>query len=1412
MPVAFNEAEGKAYRLNPGSNQWEPTSLARNSSTGEQFALDGDGWVTVSPPNKAPSFEEPVREFFRANLAAKKPAEAPADGKPQPPDVSTMGPDGVKPAKGFMENFEAGFQMSTAGLAARGKLPGLQTPVEADRFERLANAAGMTIGDIPAMVAGAFGGGAAGGAVGSAVPVVGTAAGVLVGSGAGAMALPAALRASMMDAYAKGEVKDFADYWDRVSSIFLEFGKGAVTGGTMAGAGGATRGAMAASGPVMREAAALTAEITTMVTMGRALEGEMPQPNDFIDAAVFLGGVKVATATAGKLRTIYAKTGVKPSEVVEQAQRDPVFKQEVLSKDDAVPTALAGMVEGGTGQPTAKAVKAPKDATISSEVLSKPVEEKVAVAPFEEPKPKAPAEPPAEINRGDAEKAVLDRIATPEAAKKATSWSEIYANYVDDLHPIKQFRDLLTGKEPVLTKDDPYIAARLTRGSAGKADHFLEYGTFDFNNLQRTGKSLKQTLEPVVGDLEGFKAYAVASRAVELANRGIESGVPLAEAKAVVGSQGKPGVVDTDALAQKLGVRVALTSGNPSYRGGVLEVPDLPPAEFKAKFGNAREDVVAHEMGHALLDKWGMTGEIKGQGYEALRAELRDISKKFRPSVWTKAAGHTQKSGELLADGLAVWMTRPEARASMPEFAKLFGSKIGDLERLIPETSGQTAKQKQYAAAFKDLQAYQDSLTRYMRDAGILSKEAFDQMREANKSYVPFYRLMEEDGGKGPGAGLRVRNPVKGIKGSERHILDPIESIVKNTYLYVTLAERNRALVNMAQLAEKAPLGAELMQKVKTPTRLLEVTEPEVAKFLADHGLDANAAEAFSIFRPNRQPLANDEIALFRDGKREVYQVAPEVAAAVNKLDRGTLSLALRIAAIPAKMLRAGVTLTPEFMARNIVRDTATAAILPRYAGIPIYDTLKGLGSVISKDEHYQNWLKSGGANSALVSIDRNYIEQNILKLSKDTNLLDQTWNIVRTPLETLRVVSELVDNATRLGVYRRAMKDPENPSSLMNAGIESREGTLDFQRMGARMQAANAITAFMNVGVQGIDRTVRAFQERPLATTARVAAFITAPSVMLWAANHDDPRWKEIPQWQKDMFWIVMTKDTVYRIPKPFELGVLFGSLPERALDAYFGENPRAFKDFQQTVFEGVMPNYIPTAVQPLIEHWANKSTFTGNPIVPFDVEGELPEYRYQPYTSIVAKKLGQFVAAVPGLGNTSFASPAVLENYARAWSGGMGAYAIQVADQALIRSGAVEDPVKPAATLADLPFVKAFVVRHPTAQAQSIQDFYDRYEQKSQALTTIRKQAQEGNVDAALEIMQAEEHSADLIKLSGVKEALTQQHRFIRMVYNNKDISPEEKRQLIDGVYNGMIETARFGNQIMDDFEKSVKQSKRP
>jgi hypothetical protein len=60
--------------------------------------------------------------------------------------------------------------------------------------------------------------------------------------------------------------------------------------------------------------------------------------------------------------------------------------------------------------------------------------------------------------------------------------------------------------------------------------------------------------------------------------------------------------------------------------------------------------------------------------------------------------------------------------------------------------------------------------------------------------------------------------------------------------------------------------------------------------------------------------------------------------------------------------------------------------------------------------------------------------------------------------------------------------------------------------------------------------------------------AAITLPSILLYLSNREDPRWQEIPRWQKDLFWIVFTDDHIYRIPKPHSAGIMFGSVSPNA------------------------------------------------------------------------------------------------------------------------------------------------------------------------------------------------------------------------------------------------------------------------
>jgi N12 class adenine-specific DNA methylase len=727
----------------------------------------------------------------------------------------------------------------------------------------------------------------------------------------------------------------------------------------------------------------------------------------------------------------------------------------------------------------------------------------------------------------------------------------------------------------------------------------------------------------------------------------------------------------------------------------------------------------------------------------------------------------------------------------------------------------------------RELVAYQDRVLKYLQKSGILSADGVQAMRAANRDYVPFFRLMtgEKDLGHALGAGLKVRDPVKGIKGSERQIIDPIESIVKNTYLFIGLAERNRALTALEDLANRSQIGRDFMKPVPRRVRPIEVTAEEINRHLQNEGIDEEVSDTMTIFRPNAFRPNSDEIALFRNGKRKIYKVGKELAEAVNALDRDTLNLVTRMLSVPARTLRAGAVLAPEFIARNPVRDQFTALAFSDHGYLPVYDFIRGLGHLFQKGDVYQNWLKGGGANAAMVAIDRNYISRNILEL-EEPSTLKKVGKIAKSPIDLLRALSEMFENATRIGEANRALGRGQTP---MTAGYAAREVTLDFARMGAQTKSINALVAFWNAQVQGVDRAARAVKDHPFRTLLTLALSITLPSILLWLANHDDERYKELPRWEKDFYWHIFTdhwesvtpemaakypktykrqagnqwqinNGTIWRVPKPFELGVLFGSVPERILDAFFTKTKMPFKGIANSAIQALMPPFIPQITAPFIEHFANRSTFFDRPIVPKYLEDVSPKYQAQPYTTDTAKIIGSAIAKIND--KTSFASPLVIENYIRDWTGGLGTHILAVIDMGLRASGITPAKNNPDPTLADMPAIKGFVSRFPSPNATSIQDFYDNYAAHKRASSTTKYLTKTKQIEAAQE--EREKNDPMTGGIESIHKIMGNQLKAVRGIYADPKMPPRDKRQLIDSIYLQMIEGAKRGNALMEASEQ--------
>ena len=169
------------------------------------------------------------------------------------------------------------------------------------------------------------------------------------------------------------------------------------------------------------------------------------------------------------------------------------------------------------------------------------------------------------------------------------------------------------------------------------------------------------------------------------------------------------------------------------------------------------------------------------------------------------------------------------------------------------------------------------------------------------------------------------------------------------------------------------------------------------------------------------------------------------------------------------------------------------------------------------------------------------------------------------------------------------------------------------------------------------MNRFYRGHSKKNIAKTVRRAMmYITIPTLALWFWNNgDDDRkeyWDKLATWEKNSFWwIILNKDTAIPVAKPFLLGLVYGSLPERFMDYWLNNDRRAVEDFGKTLLAQTMPGYMPLALQLVMELGLNKSFFYGREIVPANEQKLEGKLQYGPYTAEWAKTLGSISGISP-------------------------------------------------------------------------------------------------------------------------------------------------------------------------------------
>lgn len=553
---------------------------------------------------------------------------------------------------------------------------------------------------------------------------------------------------------------------------------------------------------------------------------------------------------------------------------------------------------------------------------------------------------------------------------------------------------------------------------------------------------------------------------------------------------------------------------------------------------------------------------------------------------------------------------------------------------------------QQFKAAADIFYKVNDNVISIMEDAEVFSHDLAKTLRTKYRKYCPLLRDFSDtaaadsfiggltEGGRGIG---NVSVPLKriNIEGSERGVLNPLETILKSYAVMLNRAERNKVALMAVENSRSADLH-ELIQEVPGTT-----ADPKNCVF-----------------------------TVLINGKKKAYKTTQDLYGPIVGYNLPAANLAFGVARTAARMLRTGATMSPSFILRNVLRDTVFAGIASKNGFIPIVDTIRG-AIALAKDPAMRAEFEAAGVT------EYNFYSSQKSRIKSLDAMAGETpasaWEIMKAVFSRLEATSDFFESSTRMGEY---MKARQKGLSMEEAARAAREVTLDFSRSGRIGEQVNQVVPFFNACLQGGDKMVRLFREDFVGTSLKVLKYIVLPSLLIMAMNWDEDWYKDLDPDIKNNYWCLGRN---IRIPKPQEAGVLFGSGIEALFQQAADKDKDAVSNFLKVFSSNMIPSVLPTLILPLIEWSANYSFFKGRPLVGNKYSRLPDELQYNDYTSELSK----------GIGSALKVSPMKIDNLVRGYTGTMGALLWSMAGQPFAKANNL-----PAKHFSELPFVRDFNV----------------------------------------------------------------------------------------------------------------------
>lgn len=603
----------------------------------------------------------------------------------------------------------------------------------------------------------------------------------------------------------------------------------------------------------------------------------------------------------------------------------------------------------------------------------------------------------------------------------------------------------------------------------------------------------------------------------------------------------------------------------------------------------------------------------------------------------------------------------------------------GSMEKNIAASIVENAP-KEFISASEKVHQHFDNVLSILEDSGIISKEQHNTLAEKYKNYVPMYRDRSMDDVKIPGykpkSGLaNVTNPIKGLNeyGSNRNVIDPLDSLIAYTQKSVDAAERNKVGLALSRLKDIEGIGSYLEE------------------------------------RPDLEGKGSPENFVFtvwENGEKKSYQTAPELYDAMVNLSLPTFNTVEKVFMTPAEVMRAGATGTPAFGLFNLARDTLTSVLYSNNTTIPVIEpignTMYGLWEALRSNYHkksslYREFEVAGVPMTTRISTERSSLKWQKLQEAPGVKLGTMLY-------KGFQKLNQSLEEAARLGEFAAGRRKGK---SIQEAGLEAKEITTDFSRGGSLARKYNRYVPFFNAAIQGTDRLIREVKAHPVRLGARVGTAIILPALFEWVAFHDEDWYQDVPQDIRDNYFIARIGDEIVKIPLPQEVAFLAGGF-KRSLSKLLDDNPDAMNKWAANTLDTMLPDYIPAFMKPFIEWQSSYNFFTEKNIIPVSLQNLPDKEQYDIYTSMTAIKLGQALNV----------SPKKIDNLIQN-VGATGAVTLNamIGDYALGRENEL-----PAKNMNEQPIIGRFGYT-PGKRSQNIEDFYQLYNDTSKEFNAYGK-----------------------------------------------------------------------------------------